>query len=91
MRPAAKPRVKLRPARNSGFASLLLPLSHPHYREARTLRGRAGEPTFVRRGARRPWRLLVTRAAKVAYTFVMMNYAAVAGLFAAARGRRIWR
>jgi hypothetical protein len=31
------------------------------------------------------------RIAKVAYTFVMMNYAAVAGLFAAARGRRVWR
>jgi hypothetical protein len=33
----------------------------------------------------------VSKAARVAYTFVMMNYAAVAGLFAAARGRRIWR
>jgi hypothetical protein len=31
------------------------------------------------------------RLAKVAYTFVLMNYAAVAGLFAAARGRRVWR
>jgi len=29
--------------------------------------------------------------AKVAYAFVIMNYAAVAGLFAAARGRRVWR
>jgi hypothetical protein len=36
-------------------------------------------------------RPLVIRAAKVAYTFVMMNYAAVAGLFAAARGRSVWR
>ena len=33
----------------------------------------------------------VVEAARVAFTFVMMNYAAVAGLFAAARGRRIWR
>jgi hypothetical protein len=33
----------------------------------------------------------LTRLAKVAYTFVMMNYAAVAGLFAAARGRKVWR
>jgi hypothetical protein len=33
----------------------------------------------------------LARLAKVAYTFVMMNYAAVAGLFAAARGRRVWR
>ena len=33
----------------------------------------------------------VSRAARVAYTFVMMNYAAVAGLFAAARRRRVWR
>jgi hypothetical protein len=31
------------------------------------------------------------RLAKVAYTFVMMNFAAVAALFAAARGRRVWR
>ena len=34
---------------------------------------------------------MVTRAAKVAFTFVMMNYAAVAGLFAATRGRNVWR
>ena len=33
----------------------------------------------------------VRRLAKVAYTFVMMNYAAVAGLFAVSRGRRVWR
>jgi hypothetical protein len=33
----------------------------------------------------------VERAAKIAFTFVMMNYAAVAGLFAAARGRQVWR
>jgi hypothetical protein len=33
----------------------------------------------------------IARAAKIAFTFVMMNYAAVAGLFAAARGRQVWR
>jgi hypothetical protein len=31
------------------------------------------------------------RVANIAFTFVMMNYAAVAGLFAAARGRRVWK
>jgi hypothetical protein len=34
---------------------------------------------------------LVSRVARVAFTVVMMNYAAVAGLFAAARGRKVWR
>jgi hypothetical protein len=34
---------------------------------------------------------LLERAARVALTFVMMNYAAVAGLVMAARGRRVWR
>ena len=34
---------------------------------------------------------LVSKAARVAFTFVMMNYAAVAGLFAAARAKRIWK
>jgi hypothetical protein len=34
---------------------------------------------------------LVSRAARLAYTVVMMNYAAVAGLFAAVRGRSVWR
>jgi hypothetical protein len=33
----------------------------------------------------------LSRLARAAYTVVMLNYAAVAGLFAAARGRRIWR
>ena len=33
----------------------------------------------------------VRRAAKVAYTFVLMNYAAVAGLIAAVTGRKVWR
>jgi hypothetical protein len=31
------------------------------------------------------------RAARVAFTFVMMNYAAVAGLVALRRGRAGWR
>jgi hypothetical protein len=31
------------------------------------------------------------RLARVAYTFVMMNYAAVAGLFALGRGRQVWK
>jgi hypothetical protein len=34
---------------------------------------------------------LLDRAARLALTFVMMNYAAVAGLLMAARGRRVWR
>ena len=33
----------------------------------------------------------LTRLAKVAYTFVLMNYAAVAGLVAALTRRRVWR
>jgi hypothetical protein len=31
------------------------------------------------------------RLARVAMTFVMMNYAAIAGLFAAVRRRKVWR
>jgi len=34
---------------------------------------------------------LMSKAARVAFTFVMMNYAAVAGLVAAARGRKVWK
>jgi hypothetical protein len=34
---------------------------------------------------------LLERAARVALTFVLMNYAAVAGLVEAVRGRRVWR
>jgi hypothetical protein len=34
---------------------------------------------------------LLDRAARVALTFVMMNYAAVTGLILAVRGRRVWR
>jgi hypothetical protein len=36
-------------------------------------------------------RLRRLRPAGVAFAFVMMNYAAVAGLVALARGRRVWR
>lgn len=31
------------------------------------------------------------RAARVAFTFVVMNYAAVAGLFSLGRGRDVWK
>jgi hypothetical protein len=31
------------------------------------------------------------RIARVAYTFVMMNFASVAGLFAVRRGREVWK
>ena len=34
---------------------------------------------------------MMRRLARIAFTFVMMNYAAVAGLVAAARGRRVWK
>jgi hypothetical protein len=34
---------------------------------------------------------MIRRLARVAFMFVMMNYAAVAGLVAAARGRKVWR
>jgi hypothetical protein len=34
---------------------------------------------------------LVNRAARIAFTFVIMNYAAVAGLVAALRRRSVWR
>jgi hypothetical protein len=34
---------------------------------------------------------LLERAARMALTFVMMNYAALAGLIAATRGRKVWR
>jgi len=33
----------------------------------------------------------VQRAARIAYTFVMMNYSALAGLFAFCRGRQVWK
>jgi len=34
---------------------------------------------------------LVNRAARVAFTFVVMNCSAVMGLFAAVAGRKVWR
>jgi hypothetical protein len=33
----------------------------------------------------------VRRAARVAFTFVMMNYSAIAGLFSLRRGREVWK
>lgn len=33
----------------------------------------------------------IRRAARVAFTFVVMNYAAVAGLFALRHGREVWK
>jgi hypothetical protein len=33
----------------------------------------------------------VRRLARVAFTFVMMNYAALSGLLALRRGREVWR
>jgi hypothetical protein len=33
---------------------------------------------------------IFTRLARVAFTFVTMNYAAIAGLVALGRGREIW-
>jgi hypothetical protein len=34
---------------------------------------------------------MVRKLARVAFTFVMMNYAAVAGLLALRRGRQVWK
>jgi hypothetical protein len=34
---------------------------------------------------------LVGKVARVAFTFVMMNFAAVAGLFALRHGRNVWK
>ena len=34
---------------------------------------------------------VLQRAARVAFTFVMMNYAALAGLFSLRRGRKVWK
>jgi hypothetical protein len=36
-------------------------------------------------------RRLIDRLPRVAFTFTLMNYAAVAGLFAAVRGGKVWR
>ncbi len=34
---------------------------------------------------------LIDRASRVAFTFTMMNYAAVAGLLLLVRRRKVWR
>ena len=34
---------------------------------------------------------LVERASRVAFTFLVMNYSAVAGLVAALLGKKVWR
>ena len=33
----------------------------------------------------------IRRAARVAFTFVMMNYSALSGLFSLRRGRHVWK
>jgi hypothetical protein len=38
-----------------------------------------------------PKRLLIDRLASVAFTFLVMNYSAVAGLVSALTGRNRWR
>ena len=34
---------------------------------------------------------VLQRIARIAYTFLMMNYAAIAGLFALRSGRKVWK
>ena len=34
---------------------------------------------------------LLWRVSRVAFTFVMMNYSAIAGLLALRRGREVWK
>ena len=34
---------------------------------------------------------MIQRLARIAFMFVMMNYAAVAGLFTLRRGREVWK
>jgi hypothetical protein len=34
---------------------------------------------------------MLRRASRLAFTVVMMNYAALAGLFALRRGREVWK
>lgn len=36
-------------------------------------------------------RVWIDRLSRVAFTFALMNYAAVAGLVKAVRGREVWR
>lgn len=35
--------------------------------------------------------MALQRVARVAFTFVMMNYSAIAGLLALRRGREVWK
>jgi hypothetical protein len=35
-------------------------------------------------------RTLIDRLSRMAFTFTLMNYAAVAGLLTAIRGRKVW-
>ena len=44
-----------------------------------------GDPGAPRRDT------LVERAARIAFTFLMMNWSAVGGLVAFLRGRKVWR
>jgi hypothetical protein len=44
--------------------------------------------TAMRQAQRPPF---VERAARVAFTFLVMNYSAVAGLAAALLGKKVWR
>jgi hypothetical protein len=44
-----------------------------------------GEPGAPRRTA------FIGRAARIAFTFLMMNCSAVGGLFAFLRGKKVWR
>jgi hypothetical protein len=54
-----------------------------------TLPSGAARPSFAQGNGRRP--SLIERAARVAFTFLVMNYSAVAGLVAALRGKKVWR
>ena len=55
-----------------------------------TLPSGAARPSFAKGyGGRRS--SLIERAARVAFTFLVMNFSAVAGLVAALRGKKVWR
>jgi hypothetical protein len=46
-------------------------------------------PGTAMRPAHRP--SFIERAARIAFTFIVMNYSAVAGLVAAMLGKKVWR
>jgi hypothetical protein len=46
-------------------------------------------PGTAMRPAHRP--SSIERAARIAFTFIVMNYSAVAGLVAALLGKKVWR